>query len=450
MERILPGVTVTTKEEGLTVPQPGAANVIGMIGTASWGPIGEAVILGSYSDTVDNFKIDASNTTLFKGLSMAYLAGASSIVAIRIASSSARYASTNLGTEISIKAKYKGTYGNRISVLVTTNSSNPSNVDVRISDGLITENYINKPSNQSIVDEINTKSSLVTATKLNDTLISPQSETFLVGGDDGASVTNADYINGLTLLEKEDVNFVVCAGQTDAGLHSAMEAHCQNMANAGKERIAIGGTALGETVSQILSRTASLSSDRFILVAPGVKIIDNTTGDEILRSGGYTACMIAGKLSSLPINYSLTNKAVSGVSGLEYEYSDAELKQLINGRVCALRKLSGFRVAKGITTSTTSAWSQITTRRIVDYVKQGIRSIGNDYIGRLNNEIVRSSLKGVIDSFLQTLKQDEVLVDAKSDVYATRQDEIAGVCKVNLQIMPVFSIDYIECTIYLQ
>jgi hypothetical protein len=43
-------------------------------------------------------------------------------------------------------------------------------------------------------------------------------------------------------------------------------------------------------------------------------------------------------------------------------------------------------VVKGITTSTNKAWSQITTRRIVDYAIFGVRAACNPDIGKLNND----------------------------------------------------------------
>jgi hypothetical protein len=122
---------------------------------------------------------------------------------------------------------------------------------------------------------------------------------------------------------------------------------------------------------------------------------------------------------------------------------------LVQGRVLALEKKSGYRVVRGITTDT-GAFQQITTRRIVDYAKMGIRMGSLPYIGRLNNERVRKALRGTLDGFLTTMVLDEALTGYELSVTATRADEIAGRCLVTVFLRPTFSIDYIKVTMYLE
>ena len=450
MAQVLPGVYVSVKDEGLITVSPGAVNIIGIVGTAAWGPVNEGVLLGSWSDAVSAFKIDQTNLTLLKALELAFANGATDVYAVRIDDGTANKASITLSAAITLNGIYKGTYGNQIAVSVTNNATNPSNRDVKITDGVSVENYTNMPTNLAIVEAINNGSGFVTATKLSDTLITAQSSTYLTGGLDGHAVSTGAYALGLNVLDNLSVNFELCAGQSDASLHASMDAHVQSLAQDNKERIAIAGIALGESLATTLARTSALSSDRFVLVAPGVTYTSVLSGSEVTRSGAYAAAAIAGKLASLPVSYSLTNKIINKISALEQDYSDAELRQLVQARIVAIKKDNGFRVTKGVTTSTNTAWTQITTRRIVDYVMGGTRLAGQDYIGRLNNANIRSSLKNVIDAFLGMLVFEETLIAFESEVSATRQEEIQGICRVNLRIQPVFSIDYIMATIYLE
>ena len=451
-ERILPGVYIDTHAEGLITTQAGAVNVIGIIGTANWGPINEVVTVGSFAEALGYFKTDDTALTLVKALELAYANGATTVRIVRIATSSAAKATKNLLSGatpvIKLDAKYKGAYGNNISVVVTANAGNASNRDVKITDGVVIETYINKATNTEIVDAINSQSVLVDATLLEATpLVDAASAANLTDGNSGESVTNSDYITGLTYLETVDVNIVNLAGQSDNALMASLEAHCQNMALVRKDRIGVGGSALGESLSTMFART--VKSDRFVFVAPGVKMIDRISGNEVTRAGAYAAAAICGMLAKNDVQVSLTNKTLSGVSDVETAYSDANLKDMITNNILAIKKKNGIRVTKAITTSTNSAWAQITTRRIVDYVKAGTYNAGDQFIGLLNNPRVRSALKGVLDAFLNDLFLSEVLIGYSVDVYATRADEIAGVCKVVMSIQPVFSIDYIECTIYL-
>ena len=62
---------------------------------------------------------------------------------------------------------------------------------------------------------------------------------------------------------------------------------------------------------------------------------------------------------------------------------------------------------------------------------------------------MRKALRGAIDSFLTTMVVDEALTGYELDVTATRADEIAGRCVVNVSMQPTFSIDYIRVTLSL-
>ena len=113
-----------------------------------------------------------------------------------------------------------------------------------------------------------------------------------------------------------------------------------------------------------------------------------------------------------------------------------------------LEDRQGIRVVRGIT-SEGAAFAQITTRRIVDYAKAGIRQVSGAFIGKLNNERVRKALQGALDGFLTTMVIDEALTGYTLEVKATRADEISGRCVVNVAMQPTFSIDYIRVTLAL-
>ena len=195
----------------------------------------------------------------------------------------------------------------------------------------------------------------------------------------------------------------------------------------------------------------SLSSDRLLYVAPGIKTNDNaaTPPVEVTLPGAYAAAAVAGLLAGYSAHISLTNKTVN-VGGLEQNFTRAELTQLVQGRVLALESRLGFRIVKGITTSTNTAWHQITTRRIVDFAKFGVRSAANSYIGLLNNERVRGAMRATINSFLAEMVNDEMLVSYELDVSASRSDESRGIARVTMVQRPTFSIDFIKVTMFLE
>jgi hypothetical protein len=244
--------------------------------------------------------------------------------------------------------------------------------------------------------------------------------------------TGANYQTGLDQLLNEAAHIIVAAGQ-DQGFGDELDAHCQSASSDAikRERIAVVGSGPGATLDQI--RGHSLA----------------TPPAEVSLPGAYAAAAVAGLLAGFSPHVSLTNKTLR-VGGVENRFTSAELTQLVQDRVLACEDRQGFRIVKGITTATNTAWHQITTRRIVDYAKFGVRSAANPYIGLLNNDRVRGAMRATINSFLVEMVDDEMLVSFELEVSATREEERQGIARVTLVLRPTFSIDFIKVTMFLE
>lgn len=246
-------------------------------------------------------------------------------------------------------------------------------------------------------------------------------------------------------LLKEDVNILVAPELGTDGAKLALQPALETAENNGRDMIAvIGADAVGTTA--IKAQVAA--NKRVILAAPAVKSYDRAADLVVTLPGNYTAAAVAGLVASLAPQSSPTNKVLPGVVELGTRFSYGELKDLLTGNVLALEDRQGIRVVRGITTEG-AAFAQITTRRIVDFAKGGIRQVASPFIGKLNNERVRKALQGAIDSFLTTMVVDEALTGYELEVKASRADEIAGRCVVNVALQPTFSIDYIRVTLAL-
>jgi hypothetical protein len=267
-------------------------------------------------------------------------------------------------------------------------------------------------------------------------------------GDSGAGAGDAEYLEGLNVLLNEPAHIIVGAGRTDE-FAADLNGHCQLASSDAlrRDRIGVVGSALDPDLDDLRGHT--MDSDRIVFVAPGIQATDASSGEEVTLPGAYAAAAIAGLLSSYPAHVSLTNKSLS-VRGLETVYTPTELSQLVQSRVLALELRQGFRVVKGITTATNTAWHQITTRRIVDYAKFGVRSAASSYPGLLNNERVRTALRTTIASFLNEMVSDEMLISYDLDVSATREEERQGIVRVTMILRPTFSIDFIKVTMFLE
>jgi hypothetical protein len=553
-EMILPGVYIEVRPEGLIVPGRVTVGNLGVVGTASKGPVDKPEELSSYTEAQAKFGnydrwIDGTKDelTLVRALQLAFDHGAVKVFAVRVAGGSFKEASYLLksagGDCVNLKAKTPGAWGNELSVSVADAEEHasvenethagselapitlkrkpvvksarnritqfidatgvtrsleilydgdpaPSAGQVKVdrttgqmsfgsavaAADKITASYLVdmsqavkvtlrygqfEPEAYTVVDgndlvsDINripggsdwvTAEPKAQANERPSKSISPDAFAAFKGGDNGAS--GAKYKDGLEKLLNEDAHIMVAAGQDDS-FGSELDSHCQ-VASSDKikrERVAVVGSRLGANIDDI--RGHNLNSDRVIFVTPGILAGDDASGKDVTLPGAYAAAAVAGLLSGLSPHVSPTNKILP-VDGLEQRFTPAHLTTLVLSRVLALEKRQGFRIVKGITTSTNTAWHQITTRRIVDFAKYGVRSAATPYIGLLNNERVRAALKSTINSFLTEMVDDEMLVSYELDVTATRDEERKGIARVTLVLRPTFSIDFIKVTMFLE
>lgn len=549
-EMILPGTYIEVRAEGLIVPGPVSVGNLGVIGTANKGPINTPVLLGSYAEAREKFGMydawidgKSNELTLNRALELAYIQGASTVFAVRVANSAKKSSYTiksASGDCVKLEAKSEGTWGDELSLNIWNAEEHPFIEDeLHTGGGAITLN--NKPVVKSarnrivqyfdatgvtkslkvsydgdpapgagevqinrttgaltfgdgnpaaadkvtafymvnksaavkvtlqwagseevytvvngtdLIGDINRASAWVDATaEANEAelpLKSGGASEFAAfkGGDNGAA--GADYQDGLDALLNENAHIIIAAGQDDS-FGDELAAHCKAASSDSyqRERIALVGSAVGAKIDDIRGHT--LNSDRLIFVAPGIKATDAAAKPpkEVVLPGAYAAAAVAGLISGLSAHVSPTNKVLN-VGGLETRFSQAELAQIVLSRVLVLEEKQGFKIVKGITTSTNTAWQQITTRRIVDYAKFGVRSAANPFIGKLNNARVREALKGSINSFLGDMVELEMLISYELEVSATRDQEIRGIAQVTMTLRPTFSIDYIRVIMFLK
>jgi hypothetical protein len=555
-EVILPGTYITVRDEGLISAGRVSTGNIGIVGTASKGPVNEVVTLGSLSEAREFFGdsdewVGGSNSelTLIRALEQVYNNGGRAVYAVRTAAGTPAKSAfqTKDGSSANLtklQAKTPGTWGDLIEIEITASSENAlveeelpgSATNLRrtkvvsgsglnairlkqLSSGLIRtydEIYAGNVSASQPVVRITASSGALTFTTLashapvaSDTILARYEvpaaecrkveisykgfkERYIVAdaahlaqqinqrsvlvtasehptdfygkapavtdkvrfghsdaaghtpGSNGENADAQDYQTSLANLKDPIINIVLLAGQSasNAGMVTALLGHINETSEIKRERIALIGSSSTDNADTIIAEMPP-AGDRLIYVGPGIKLPTGRT-----MPGAYTAAAVAGLLSSLPVQASPTNKVLN-VPGLNKEFNSSNLEKLVQKNVLAIEKRDGFRIVKGITTATNSAWHQVTTRRIVDYAIYGVRSACNPYIGKLNNDRVRGAMKVTLDAFLTRMVDDEALVGYELAVTATRAQEIAGEVKVTMTLKPTFSIDFIMVTMYL-
>jgi hypothetical protein len=462
-EMVLPGTYIEVRAEGLISVGAITTGNIGIVGTAARGPRNEALGIGSYTEALDLFgpydsftSPNVANTplTLTRALERAFAGGARNVFAVRIANGDPVAASVAVKAAgnkagITITAVDPGSWGNDIAyTLVNEGTDQAQSWKLTLTYGNVKESFTG--ATVGAVHDALAGSHLVTVGAAQnaglgfDTVDPAQN---LAGGDDHPNVSSTDIADGLEELDDETVNILLVAGVGSGVARGVVGAHLERTENEGNERIAILG-ATGSDVATVESEAQALNDDRVVLVAPNMLATDARSGDEVTLPPPYLAAVVGGLLSTLAPQVSLTNKTVP-IDGLGNSYSAANYEKLLQDRVLLVRKKFGFQIVKGISTDT-GAFKQISVRRIVDYAKAGVRSGADPYIGRLNNARVRAALKATLDGFLSQMVLDEQLVGYQLEVAATRSEEIQGIARVTMTLLPTFSIDYIRVTMNLQ
>jgi hypothetical protein len=261
------------------------------------------------------------------------------------------------------------------------------------------------------------------------------------------AAVQADYETAFGEVVKEDVQILVAPELDTATALAVLQPILESSENNGQDLIAVVG-ADGADAAAVAGQT--IVNDRVLLAAPGYFVPDPANPDvAVSLPGNYVAAPVAGLLSTLAPHASPTNKTLVSVSRLAQRFSYGERVNLVNNRIFVLEQREGVRVVRGLTTDD-GGFTQVTTRRIVDFAKAGIRKASNPFIGRLNNVRVRAALQGALDGFLTTMLVDEQLTNYQVEVTATRQDEINGRAIVNALLQPTFSIDFVAVTLVLE
>jgi hypothetical protein len=464
-EMVIPGTYIEVRAEGLISVGSIATGNIGVVGTASRGPVGEIVPIGSYSEAIDAFgaydafdapTVDNNPLTLTRTIEQLYRGGAGSVYAVRIANGDpvaahADVKSTGGQPGFTLTATDAGTFGNTIEyTLVNEGTDADPKWTLTLQAGATKETYTGANVGEVHDAIAGGDSKLVgvgnaqNATAAFDTV---STATAFTGGDDLPNVTSSNVADGLDALAHQTINILVVAGMGSATIRGVVGAHLEQTENDGFERIAILGASASDQAT-VAGEAADVADKRIVLVAPGMQATDAANGKTVTLPPPYLAAQVAGRLSAVAPEVSLTNQTVA-VDDLDVHYNSATLKSLLLDRVLLVRPKFGFQIVKGITTDT-GAFKQISVRRVVDYAKAGVRLGADPYIGRLNNARVRAALKATLDGFLSQMVLDEMLVAYQLDVSATRAQEIAGIAVVAMTLEPTFTIDYIRVTMTLQ
>lgn len=218
------------------------------------------------------------------------------------------------------------------------------------------------------------------------------------------------------------------------------------------EMRAFYGGALGESIDEIVNRSASMNSSRSVVCYPGIKQLFDGDNEPRVVPSYYTAALVAGRVAGLEMGEPATYKSVS-VLDLERPMSTAEMDRLIAGGVTVVENMrsknrSGFRVAQCVTTyrdELNPAYREESINEMIDFLTAELReSLEDRFVGTRGTAFTASVVKNAVQSFLDQKVRDEWLVEYQPESVIVEQD--GEVVYVNYSAMPAHSINYILIT----
>lgn len=479
-EMILPGTYIDVRAEKLITPGPVSTGNVGIVGTASRGRladeddattvytpanIGEAREIFGEADDFENPTEAGNPLTLIRAMELAFANGAQRVFAARVAGAGAATANYALGP-VTFTALGPGTGYNDFEITTTDNGDGTRNVTIALGTLIETWRDVPAPADQfaQVINGTHAtypfgskastggRSRLFSATNAGAADVPADTAAAGAAGANGADTgVGAAYEDGLNALLNQDVQIMVLAGQDAVDVGAMLVGHVNNASSdlMKRERIGVLGTE-SAVLANLIANIETNDEGRIVYTGPGLRVIDSASSREVVLPGTYTAAAVAGLISSLEPHFSPTNKTIVA-NGVQQNFNGTQLEQLVLNRVLAIEDRAGaLRVVRGITSSSNTAWQQVTTRRIVDFARKGVRSAADPFIGKLNNARVRGAMHGSINSLLADMVDREMLVSYELEVTATREQEIRGIAQVNMVLRPTFSIDYIRVVMYLE
>jgi hypothetical protein len=157
--------------------------------------------------------------------------------------------------------------------------------------------------------------------------------------------------------------------------------------------------------------------------------------------------------SSAVSSFSTTNKPIGGVVGTRYRLSKSQLNGLVGGRYVTLRNRepNGLVIERGITAaepgSDYTSWS---TTKIIKLVMEVVVSAADPFIGEPNTSQQRDALYTAVNSGIQALIEAQFLQDAAMSIEATVAEQLQGVMRVEMVLVPAFETRKIKVTVRLR
>lgn len=440
---VVPDLYVNLIPPSVTLLNGVPSNIVGIVGTASWGPVNSPVILGSMADYAYNFgSIQNRKYDMGTIMATAVMQGANNFRGVRVTDGSDVAASTLILTNcLTLTGKYTGTLGNSLVASISAGSAaNTQRVTIALP-GQAAEVFDNIGSGLSgnalwiaIAAAINSGSSpfrgpsnfVVASAGAGVTAPAIASYT-LSGGADGVATITATVLLGVD-------------GTTRSGMYALRNTGCSigvladcDTSTAWTTEVAYGlseGTYMvlvgpsGDTVTNAVTVKAAAGIDAYIakyLHGDWVYWTDTVNGVvRLVSPQGF----IAGLMGNQSPEQSTLNKQLQGVVGTQRSYSSrvystAELTLLGQAGIDVIANpVPGgayFGARFGHNTSSNPVTNGDNYTRMTNYLAYTFNAGMGKFVGRLQSiqatDPLRAQCGATLAAFLEAMKGQKQLDD---------------------------------------
>jgi phage tail sheath protein FI len=412
-------------------------NIVGVVGTASWGPVDEPAIIGSMSSYAQVFgSIVPRKYDLGTQVATAVQQGAQNFRCVRVTDGTDVSAHAVVpGTNASFAAAYTGSLGNSITLTLETGSQpntwklsvllpsfTPEVYDGLVGDGAAFWTGLAAAVNAGLGPQRGPSALIVAST--GGTTASPAPFSLTLGsssaGADGASSVGSPHLVGADAPTRSGM--YALRGQ---GCGIAMLADCADsttwttQASFGLQEgiYMILTTPVGDTIANAVASVGSVG-----LKSYAAKLmfgdwlwwsdqVNNTV--RLVSPQGFTA----GRLANLSPEQSSLNKQIYGIigsqrtgtpgSGQNTTYSSADLSALLGAGIdviCNPQPAGSFwGVRGGRNTSTNPATDGDDYTRLTNYIAETLAAGMGQYVGQVINSNLFNRIRSTQLSFLNNM-----------------------------------------------
>jgi len=422
METLHPGLYF--QEVAGTPPVEGVSTATaGFVGITSKGRVGEAVLVTSWNQFINEFGGFINNSYLAyavrgffeNGGSRAYIVRA---VHYNVDEKTGTYTKTSdtattqllASTKpvLNVNAKSDGTWGNDIKVEVLKGKAEGKfTLNVYYKDVLV-ESY-KEVSMKTI--EIETKtSSYIEVVAIGDTVPDATPKKALTGGEDGIKgIVDKDYKYSLKAFDTVQVNLLAIPGVTSIEVQKGLF----DYAKARGDAFAITEVPMGLGVTEArdyVVKEAKLSSEFGAIYYPFIKVSDpiglGKNPTKLIPPSGHIMGAIARTDNSMGVWRAPagTDAKLLGAIDLEYNISDAEQDILNPENINVIRAFDGEGICIwGTRTLSNGEYKYIPVRRLVMFIEQSLKANLLWTVFKPNDEKLGGMIKSAVEGFLSTI-----------------------------------------------